>query len=197
MTSQESAEEYPATADTMFGPQFFEQAWSQGEQPPAPAPYRSHSWVRVGALTAAFVLLVGVVIYALIASVRSHNEDHNAWPAGYSKPPTVTVSNTPEPSLSPVRKFTPPPDVPAQSATRDGEFLQALTRDGLTWSGDPSVIIADAHRGCSYMRVNHLTPVQYAVQLVGQPNLGGTWVYSDAIKLIRDMATYYCPEADQ
>lgn len=190
-------EEYPATADTMMGPQFYAHAWSQE---PSPAPSPSHPWGKVAALVAAFALLIGVVVFALIESVKvSHdNASGDHWPSGYTAPPAYTPPPVPqEPPPAPSPTHTPlrtPGDVPHASV--DQAFLAALQRDGIGWRGDPSVAINAAHRGCAYMRANGKTTTQYATELVGSANMNGTWTYADALVTVRDMATYYCPEMD-
>lgn len=142
--------------DTMFGPQFGQQAWSAGEQPTESQPYREpHSWASV-ARRAAVALGVGIAAAGVVITLGIHHS--SASPPATDAPMAIPTSRPVDTMLMPLPPAPPPvipdiPDVPdAQPITHDGEYLHTLTTGGITII-DPAAALSSAQLVCRNLEV--------------------------------------------
>jgi len=187
------AHDYDDWADTEFGPQFQQQAWSDGEQPFEPQPYRERRrWVTTLA-GAGIAMALGVLVAAVVLLTTGASDDHNSWPPGYVNPAPVTP--TPEVVMPPV-PFTEVPSVMAQAETQDGLFLQILRK---AWDAnraatviDPAQAIEFGHVACHNLRVTGETVHSEAIfQWVSNHDNLPLMAYEIEVDTAK---TVYCPE---
>ncbi len=145
---------------TLFGPQIDGHAWSQVSDDTHDWPHSDESkkerlavdvdyeekagWPWVVKIAAA-VTAVGIAVLATSLWFSTHG---NGEPV--ADPP---ASSTAAPTELPEPTFVMPDDsaIPAaDQITDDGRYLHQLHQDGVKWT-DPTAVITDAHRICSYM----------------------------------------------
>jgi Protein of unknown function (DUF732) len=126
------APDYDDWADTEFGPQFQQQAWSDGDPSVEPHPHTErHPWatamagagiaVALGALIAAIVLLT---TGASSDSTPTTPDANGMTTATAAPPPWTSPAETPPPP-PPAGPFIAPTEI-AMVETQDGDFLQRL-----------------------------------------------------------------------
>jgi Protein of unknown function (DUF732) len=163
------------------------QAWSAGEPPAEPTPYRKHhSWWRVGGFVAAIAALAVLVTGAVVSAEPS---EHNAGP-GYAP---AAAPSTEEPPVVMPPPFTMPPDAPEVAhETSDGYFIDLLRRTGLDpdhahGGGGISDVLTWGHDVCRERSAGY---PEVALVIEGTPGLTVT----EGRRAVEAAETAYCPE---
>ena len=193
------AQDYDEWANTEFGPQIAAQAWSAGKQPAEPVHYRAHHRWRKALLWAGTVVGLGAMTALLVGiagSLMAKADEHNAWPTGYTNPPSPTPAN-PAPTDVP-----PPPAGPfvanwnvAGEITHDGAFLHRLYVDIPRPDMDiiPDVAINNAHIECNNaargFSVNYMVAWMIAVHDPAADGLSPAQIRT----MLYDDIEFYCP----
>ncbi len=193
--------DYP---DTAFGPQIDAQAWSAGELPTEPLPYREHhSWAKAAriaavAVTAAMLGAAGLVV-ALGGSDSSASAPATVTVAPHPPKPVLDIETAPDPP-STLRAV---PD--ARHVTHDGEYLQALFGQGFSIDTDPSSVVGNAHKICHNLgieagmpsyRPEHWAPRSALAywMLHDDPEAPPGWSLENMQFLVDTASAFYCPE---
>jgi hypothetical protein len=190
------AHDYDDWADTEFGPQFQQQAWSDGEQPFEPRPYRErHRWVTTLA-GAGIAVALGALITAIVLLTTGASSDSRPTTPDANGMTTATAA--PPPWTSPVETPPPPPGpfviptIEAEHITKDGEFLQRILQMGYTF-GNPAIGISNAHITCENLS-NGFSRDRLAFWMwsTNDPATAGL-ALADVRKAVDAAADTYCP----
>ena len=172
-------------------------AWSAVQPEEWPAQRHHHDWVWVWKLTAMIALSTMAILAgcALMAHQGRQPGRVNVSPV----PGTTSVPDNPFRSL----EYAPEPTVPAMPPdvgrlSPDGQYLQALVKHGLTWTGSTDAAIQDAHTTCAALRRTGMKPSAAAVIISQQHDEPGMPPLSpaSAFMYVLDAVRAYCPEQE-